>query len=68
MLCLGFACFSQDETDHEGYTVKLVADLEDHGDSVLLANGGVPGLGNLHVMSRNVGTVSHGALGSSSCL
>lgn len=36
-----------------------MADLEKEGDKVLLASGGKPGLGNLHVASRRVGTVSH---------
>ncbi len=42
----------------EGEEVQYVADLENDGDKVLLASGGKPGLGNLHVASRKVGTVS----------
>lgn len=38
--------------------LRYVADLEKDGDKVLLASGGKPGLGNLHVASRRVGTVS----------
>lgn len=37
---------------------RYVTDLEQEGDKVLLATGGKPGLGNLHVASRRVGTVS----------
>lgn len=45
-------CVNQEEE------VRYVADLEKDGDKVLLASGGKPGLGNLHVASRRVGTVS----------
>ena len=38
--------------------MRYVADLEQHGEKVLLASGGKPGLGNLNVGSRRIGTVS----------
>lgn len=41
-----------------------MADLEKDGDKVLLASGGKPGLGNLHVASRRVGTVSPEMIGN----
>lgn len=47
-------CVNQEEEEE----VRYVADLEKDGDKVLLASGGKPGLGNLHVASRRVGTVS----------
>lgn len=37
---------------------RYVVDLEQEGDEVLLATGGKPGLGNLHLASRMVGSVS----------
>ncbi|CAM9140634.1 unnamed protein product [Ectocarpus sp. 6 AP-2014] len=45
--------------------VRYVADLEKDGDKVLLASGGKPGLGNLHVASRRVGTKIPGQRGES---
>ncbi|CAM9699155.1 unnamed protein product, partial [Laminaria digitata] len=35
-----------------GEDLRYVADLEQEGEKVLLASGGKPGLGNLHVASR----------------
>ncbi|CAM9924648.1 unnamed protein product, partial [Hapterophycus canaliculatus] len=45
--------------------VRYVADLEKDGEKVLLASGGKPGLGNLHVASRRVGTKIPGQRGES---
>ncbi|CAM9446174.1 unnamed protein product [Ectocarpus fasciculatus] len=53
-----------DEEGEEG-EVRYVADLEKDGDKVLLASGGKPGLGNLHVASRRVGTKIPGQRGES---
>ncbi|CAM9588139.1 unnamed protein product, partial [Scytosiphon promiscuus] len=49
----------------DGKEVRYVADLEKDGDKVLLASGGKPGLGNLHVASRRVGTKIPGQRGES---
>eukprot|EP00752_Nemacystus_decipiens_P009378 g8381.t1 len=54
-----------DDEEDEGEEVRYVADLEKDGDKVLLASGGKPGLGNLHVMSRKVGTKIPGQRGES---
>ncbi|CAM9361381.1 unnamed protein product [Pylaiella littoralis] len=45
--------------------LQYVADLAKDGDKVLLASGGKPGLGNLHVASRRVGTKIPGQRGES---
>ena len=46
----------------KGEDLRYVADLEQEGEKVLLASGGKPGLGNLHVASRRVGTVRGAAV------
>eukprot|EP00904_Undaria_pinnatifida_P007217 jgi/Undpi1/3625/HiC_scaffold_16.g06995.m1 len=51
--------------DPEGEDLRYVADLEQRGEKVLLASGGKPGLENLHVASRRVGTKLPGQRGES---
>lgn len=56
-MCLVALRIPVDRSNHRKEEIKFLADLEQDGDKVLLASGGKPGLGNIHVASRKVGKV-----------